>query len=223
MDREALKRGTSVYLVDRVIPMLPRRLSNGICSLNAGEDRLALSCIMTIDPKGNIVDHEIAETVIHVDQRMSYTGVQKILDGRLRGLRQENARLRQEREQRQEKARQAIESMAAQEEQVRQVYPEFRWQREMENPAFGRLVCAGVEPMAAYEVVHREDILRRAMAYSAKRATRQAARSIASVGRRPAENGGRCVGVTGSDPRGLTSRELADIRRRVMEGEKISF
>ena len=124
--------------------------------------------------------------------------VQKILDGRLRGLRQENARLRQEREQRQEKARQAIES-------------------------FGRLVCAGVEPMAAYEVVHREDILRRAMAYSAKRATRQAARSIASVGRRPAENGGRCVGVTGSDPRGLTSRELADIRRRVMEGEKISF
>lgn len=149
--------------------------------------------------------------------------VQKILDGRLRGLRQENARLRQEREQRRERARQAIESMAAQEEQVRQVYPEFRWQREMENPAFGRLVCAGVEPMAAYEVVHREDILRRAMAYSAKRTARQAARSIASVGRRPAENGGRCVGVTGSDPRGLTSRELADIRRRVMEGEKISF
>ena len=134
--------------------------------------------------------------------------VQKILDGRLRGLRQENARLRQEREQRQEQARQALEAMAAQEEQVRQVYPEFRWQ---------------LEPMAAYEVVHREDILRRAMAYSAKRTARQAARSIASVGRRPAENGGRCVGVTGSDPRGLTSRELADIRRRVMEGEKISF
>ena len=119
--------------------------------------------------------------------------VQKILDGRLRGLRQENARLRQDQEQRRERARQALEAMAAQEEQVRQVYPEFRWQREMENPAFGRLVCAGVEPMAAYEVVHREDILRRAMAYSAKRATRQAARSIASVGRRPAENGGRGV------------------------------
>lgn len=81
MDREALKRGTSVYLVDRVIPMLPRRLSNGICSLNAGEDRLALSCIMTIDPKGNVIDHVIAETVIHVDCRMTYTGVQKILDG----------------------------------------------------------------------------------------------------------------------------------------------
>ena len=64
-----------------MIPMLPRRLSNGICSLNAGEDRLALSCIMTVDTKGNIVDHEIAETVIHVDQRMSYTDVQTILDG----------------------------------------------------------------------------------------------------------------------------------------------
>ena len=80
MDREALKRGTSVYLVDRVIPMLPRRLSNGICSLNAGQDRLALSCIMTIDPKGNVVDHVIAETVIHVDRRMTYTSVKKILE-----------------------------------------------------------------------------------------------------------------------------------------------
>lgn len=80
MDREALKRGTSVYLVDRVIPMLPRRLSNGICSLNAGEDRLALSCIMTIDSRGNVVDHVIAESVIRVDRRMTYTGVQKILD-----------------------------------------------------------------------------------------------------------------------------------------------
>ena len=80
MDREALKRGTSVYLVDRVIPMLPRRLSNGICSLNAGEDRLALSCIMTIDSRGNVIDHVIAESVIRVDRRMTYTGVQKILD-----------------------------------------------------------------------------------------------------------------------------------------------
>ena len=80
MDREAFNRGTSVYLVDRVIPMLPRRLSNGICSLNAKEDRLALSCIMTIDPKGTVIDHVIAETVIHVDRRMTYTSVQKILD-----------------------------------------------------------------------------------------------------------------------------------------------
>lgn len=85
LDREALKRGTSVYLVDRVIPMLPHRLSNGICSLNAGENRLALSCIMLVDPKGEVIDHEIAETVICVDRRMSYTSVAKILtdhDGR---------------------------------------------------------------------------------------------------------------------------------------------
>ena len=79
LDREALKRATSVYLVDRVIPMLPHTLSNGICSLNAGEDRLALSCIMRVDSRGSVVDHEIAETVIHVDERMSYTSVNKIL------------------------------------------------------------------------------------------------------------------------------------------------
>lgn len=79
LDVEALERGTSVYLVDRVIPMLPHVLSNGICSLNAGEDRLALSCIMLIDAKGMVIDHEIAETVVQVDQRMSYTSVRKIL------------------------------------------------------------------------------------------------------------------------------------------------
>ena len=80
LDVEALKRGTSVYLVDRVIPMLPHKLSNGICSLNEGEDRLTLSCIMLIDPKGNILDHKITETVIRVDRRMSYTSVKKILE-----------------------------------------------------------------------------------------------------------------------------------------------
>lgn len=79
LDVEALKRGTSVYLVDRVIPMLPHALSNGICSLNEGQNRLALSCIMTINPKGEVIDHEIAETVICVDRRMSYTNVKKIL------------------------------------------------------------------------------------------------------------------------------------------------
>ncbi len=79
LDREAYKRGTSVYLVDRVIPMLPHVLSNGICSLNAGEERLALSCIMTVNAKGLVVDHQIAETVIRVDERLSYNGVKEML------------------------------------------------------------------------------------------------------------------------------------------------
>ena len=82
LDREAVKRGTSVYLVDRVIPMLPHTLSNGICSLNAGVDRLALSCIMTINEKGVVIDHTIAETVVRIDERMSYTSVKKILEER---------------------------------------------------------------------------------------------------------------------------------------------
>lgn len=80
LDWEALKRGTSVYLVDRVIPMLPHKLSNGICSLNQGVDRLALSCLMTINEKGEVADYQIAETVIRVDRRMSYTSVRKILE-----------------------------------------------------------------------------------------------------------------------------------------------
>ncbi len=82
LDEEALKRGTSVYLVDRVIPMLPHKLSNGICSLNAGEDRLALSCIMDIDDRGNVLGHRVAETVIRVDRRMTYTAVNAIVTDR---------------------------------------------------------------------------------------------------------------------------------------------
>mgnify|MGYP002508172460 CR=1 FL=1 len=73
------ERATSIYLVDRVIPMLPQKLSNGLCSLNAGEDRLALTCMMEIDCKGVVVAHEIFESVIHVDYRMTYKNVTKIL------------------------------------------------------------------------------------------------------------------------------------------------
>lgn len=79
LDWEAKNRGTSVYLVDRVIPMLPHRLSNGICSLNAGTDRLALSVLMNIDKNGEMISYEIAESVICVDRRLSYNGVKKVL------------------------------------------------------------------------------------------------------------------------------------------------
>ena len=79
LDKEALKRATSVYLIDRVIPMLPKKLSNGICSLNPKVDRLAMTCFMTIDKNGKVVDHEILESVIKTSERMTYTDVSKIL------------------------------------------------------------------------------------------------------------------------------------------------
>ena len=81
LDKEALLRGTSIYMLDRVIPMLPRELSNGICSLNSGEDRFTLSVSMEIDKNGNVVSSEIYKGVINVKERMTYTDVQKILDG----------------------------------------------------------------------------------------------------------------------------------------------
>ncbi len=80
LDNEAVLRGTSVYFPDRVIPMLPRELSNHICSLNANVDRLAFSVMMDIDTMGNVVDHEIFESVIHIRERMTYTNVYKILE-----------------------------------------------------------------------------------------------------------------------------------------------
>jgi ribonuclease R len=86
LDKEALRRGTSVYFVDRVIPMLPEELSNGICSLNPNEDRLTLSCFMEIDQKGNVLSHRLSETVIRSSYRLVYKDVTQLLEG--------NARLR---------------------------------------------------------------------------------------------------------------------------------
>lgn len=80
LDKEALLRGTSIYMLGRVIPMLPRELSNGICSLNAGEDRFTLSCTMEINPKGKVVSSQVYKAIINVTERMSYKNVQKILD-----------------------------------------------------------------------------------------------------------------------------------------------
>ena len=81
LDREARIRGTSVYMLDRVIPMLPRELSNGLCSLNAGEDRYTLSVQMEIDKEGNVVASDMYKGIIRVTERMNYSDVQKILDG----------------------------------------------------------------------------------------------------------------------------------------------
>lgn len=80
LDKEAITRGTSIYMLDRVIPMLPRELSNGICSLNAGQDRFAISAIMEINKEGNIVKSKIAKTVINVSERMTYNNVKIILE-----------------------------------------------------------------------------------------------------------------------------------------------
>lgn len=149
--------------------------------------------------------------------------VQKILDGRLRGLRQENARLRQETQERRQAQAGALLRLQAEEGRIRQVYPDFDWQRELASPQFGRLVTAGVDGQTAYEIVHRQELLKAAMHYAAAQTRSEMARAIASGGSRAAENRGGSRTVTRSDPKSLSSRELADIRRRVQDGEKIRF
>ena len=130
--------------------------------------------------------------------------VRKILDGRLRGLRQEVAQLRQWERERDLRHQAAMGRLSRQEPEIQRVYPEFRWQREMDDPGFARLIDAGVEPREAYEMVHRREL-------------------TASGGQRVRENTGHSASVSRPDPGKLTSQELADIRRRVMDGEKISF
>ena len=80
IDKEAFKRGNSIYLIDRVIPMLPEELSNGMCSLNPNEDRLTLSVFMDIDKKGNVVRHEIVESIINSKARLIYDDVSDLLE-----------------------------------------------------------------------------------------------------------------------------------------------
>lgn len=93
LDAEAFRRGTSVYLVDRVIPMLPPQLSNGICSLNAGVDRLALSVLMRVSYRGRVLDYEIVPSVIHVHKRLTYNLVRQLIEEKDRELRQEHREL----------------------------------------------------------------------------------------------------------------------------------
>ena len=149
--------------------------------------------------------------------------VRKILDGRLRALRQENARLRRDHEERRQQAVAAVGSLAAQEAEIRALYPDFDWQQEMREPLFGRLVSAGIDGRTAYEVVHRQEMMQSAMSYAAARAREQMARSIASGGQRVREGGGKGSCISRSDPSKLSASELADIRARVKNGEKIRF
>lgn len=93
LDDEAYERGTSVYLVDRVIPMLPESLSNGVCSLRPKEDKLAFSCFMEIAPNGKLVDHSVEETVIHSNQRFTYEEAQKVMDGELNSAYQQHLKI----------------------------------------------------------------------------------------------------------------------------------
>ena len=150
--------------------------------------------------------------------------VQKILEGRLRSLRQENEALRRQAARQREFETGCVERLAREAEDIRRAYGGFDWQQEMRDPAFGRLIAAGVGGRTAYAVIHSRELLAQAVRYGAQRAAEQLSRSIASGGRRVAENGGRgSSAVTRTDPRALDSAQLAEIRKRVQRGEKIRF
>ena len=141
LDKEAHMRGTSVYLVDRVLPMLPERLSNGICSLNAGEDRLSMACEMQIDLKGKVVAYDIFPAVIHVRHRLSYNIVREILAG--------NAELRSKYED--------ILPMVGQFEELREILHEKRVKRgsiDFDLPEQKVILDEKLKPIEIVQRVH---------------------------------------------------------------------
>ena len=177
------------------------------------EEKQAQVCQETGAEALDAGEQEDFETLIRGKYKEEFDArVRKILDGRLRGMRQENLRLKEQQLRQKEEAVQRLSRLREQEGAVRRLYPEFCWQEELKNPRFGRLVLAGAEPVEAYETVR----------YAAGRTRKQVAGSLATMGR-VAENSGRSIAVTACDPRGLTSRDLADIRKRVLDGEKIRF
>lgn len=149
--------------------------------------------------------------------------VQQILEGRLRTLRQENERLRRGAEQQRAFENGCVERLAREAADIRRVYGDFDWQREMRDPTFGRLIAAGIDGRTAYAATHSRELLAQAMRYGARRAGEQLSRTVASGGRRVAENGGGSSTVTRTDPKALTAAELSEIRKRVQRGEKIRF
>ena len=157
--------------------------------------------------------------------------VQKILDGRLRKARTEQETLQKVQSENQslragraEKAKAILDRLEQSAPAITAIYPNFDWRKELQNEAFGRLVAAGADPRAAYEVAHREEVLRSAMAYSAGKTREKIALTMAGGGRVP-ENGSlsHAAAVLRTDPGKLTPQELKDIRHRVQNGEKIRF
>ena len=192
------------------------------------EENQVQMCDQTGDAAPDAGEQEDFESLIRGRYKEEFDArVRKILDGRLRGMRQENLRLKERQEQsdqaRRAEAAERIDRLRRQEGELKRLYPDVDWQKEMRSEGCGRLILAGVEPRTAYETVHGRELMEKAMRYAAGRTRRQVAGSLASGMSRVAENGGRSIAVTASDPRGLTSEDLADIRRRVLDGEKIRF